>query len=444
MRWSEIQFAGMLAMVLLAVGCVSQKPTPLPAPAMVVTQSQFVGDAVSGPQRGTVIADAKKGAIVAHVLLYAATEIATDKLDPLGTGARLVLAKRDGQRMIATGEVTSIARWARSPLAQTFAAQLDVLPPKQVVKWRDQRFLLPAGITASLDALDETTHRQLRLDVSNVTKALPIESEISLSTENEQAVLRPIAVGDGSTVAIAIPFEPTGSTTKIIAAIVQFEAPPQKDDAFAAMLDQCKQAVQHESEQVEQRLADRLNNPAAKTWPAFEAAREAAKDPKTRRAAMVYLSAQAGATFSRDIYLIADDALLARLLDDVALRVAAASNDDRSTAALAWLLDLSTFQTLAKLASENQLSPQLQPVLTDFAGEAGRHPASLDEINRKLATRAELDSRLIAENTIYLDDSSPAARVRAFDWLKSHGKAPASFDPLGSPRQRRDALQASR
>ena len=131
-------------------------------------------------------------------------------------------------------------------------------------------------------------------------------------------------------------------------------------------------------------------------------------------------------------------------VNDLALRVAGFSGTDRSDAALAWLQDVSSFQITGRLLSENQLSPDLSAVLTDFAGEAGRHPASIEEINRKLSTRAELENRLITENTIYLEDNSPAARVRALDWLKSRGHAPANFDPLGTPRQRRDALQASR
>ncbi|MCS7034766.1 MAG: hypothetical protein NZ561_12355, partial [Phycisphaerae bacterium] len=49
--------------------------------------------------------------------------------------------------------------------------------------------------------------------------------------------------------------------------------------------------------------------------------------------------------------------------------------------------------------------------------------------------------RLIAENLIYLSDNSPAAQVRAYDWLRSRGRAPDSFDPLADPRSRRTALE---
>jgi hypothetical protein len=60
---------------------------------------------------------------------------------------------------------------------------------------------------------------------------------------------------------------------------------------------------------------------------------------------------------------------------------------------------------------------------------------------RAANSRASLDARLVSENLIYLEDSSPSARVRANDWLAARGRAPAGFDPLGPPRQRREALE---
>jgi hypothetical protein len=443
-RWIDLRVAGILLIVCLGVGCASQKPAPLASPRLTVNQTHYLGDAVSGPQAGKPPADPVAGAMVAHVQFYAATEIATDKLDPLGTGARLVLSPRDKEPMLATSRLTATARWGTSSAAESFATQLDVAPPKQVVKWRDTALLIPLGVTTAVDASDDPGHQSLRLLISNEPKAQPSQCEISLGSESEQVVLRALPVGNGLTVALAIPFEPTGSPAKFLAAIVSVSPPPTDHDAsFAAMVDTCNKDMQRENAAAEQRLKQRLTAQPTGTWPAFDAARQAAQDPKARRAAMVYLAAQAGADFSRNAYLVADDAALSRMLDDVAKRVAADQSSDRSDAALAWLLDCSTCQILAKSLSGNQLSPQLQTVLTDFAGEAGRNPSSMDQITRNLTSRADLDKRLLTENRIYLEDGSPAARVRAFDWLKSRGKAPNGFDPLGSPRARRDALQAS-
>ena len=63
------------------------------------------------------------------------------------------------------------------------------------------------------------------------------------------------------------------------------------------------------------------------------------------------------------------------------------------------------------------------------------------EVLKGAGSAADLRTRLLAENFIQLEDSSPAARVRACDWLAARGIAPAGYDPLGPPKARREALE---
>jgi hypothetical protein len=140
---------------------------------------------------------------------------------------------------------------------------------------------------------------------------------------------------------------------------------------------------------------------------------------------------------------VADDAALEKMLAGVAQRLTEVAPATRSDAKFAAVLEISTLQFLARLLSDNQLPPELGAVLTDYAGEAGRHAGSIEQITNKLTDRKELDVRLIVENRIYLEDNSPASRVRAYDWLKARGQEPKGFDPLASPRDRREALAAS-
>jgi hypothetical protein len=86
------------------------------------------------------------------------------------------------------------------------------------------------------------------------------------------------------------------------------------------------------------------------------------------------------------------------------------------------------------------LPPELRAILTVYAGEPSRHSGSLDDIANQSTSRQDLENRLTAENLVFLTDSSPASRVRAFDWLSARGLAPAGYDPLGSAKQRREAL----
>ena len=95
---------------------------------------------------------------------------------------------------------------------------------------------------------------------------------------------------------------------------------------------------------------------------------------------------------------------------------------------------------LIEAVTEELQTPELFAVLTEHFGEPGRHSAAVDEIMRGTSSGGELRRKLISENYIYLEDSSPSARVRAFEWLRAQKLAPAGFDPLGSPKQRRQAL----
>jgi hypothetical protein len=138
---------------------------------------------------------------------------------------------------------------------------------------------------------------------------------------------------------------------------------------------------------------------------------------------------------------VAEDSALEKLLAAIAARISAVAPADQSDSNLAWILDFTTLQTLSKMLNDNQLPPEFSSVLTSFGGEAGRHASSLDEITKNLTGPGELQTRLIAENMIYLEDSSPAARVRAFDWLKGRKREPAGYDPLAPARQRKTALE---
>src|SRR5205085_577045 len=101
----------------------------------------------------------------------------------------------------------------------------------------------------------------------------------------------------------------------------------------------------------------------------------------------------------------------------------------------------------AVLASSRLLPGALPPLADVRAGAFAVLAHATDESSRraellKAATGTkDLDNRIEAENRIALEDSAPAARVRAYDYLASRVKAPAGYDPLGAPRERRAALE---
>jgi hypothetical protein len=110
---------------------------------------------------------------------------------------------------------------------------------------------------------------------------------------------------------------------------------------------------------------------------------------------------------------------------------------------LGWLLERSALQLLADRAEEQPLPPELLSILLRHVGEPGRFTASLIDIAATCGSTAALRERLVQENLQYLEDSTAAARVRAFDWLDARGLAPAGFDPLAPLAARRAALAAA-
>jgi hypothetical protein len=83
---------------------------------------------------------------------------------------------------------------------------------------------------------------------------------------------------------------------------------------------------------------------------------------------------------------------------------------------------------------------ELASILTVRTGQAGRSSGTLEEALSNASSQQDMSNRLAAENYIFLEDSSPAARVRAYDWLTMNHLAPAGYDPLGLPQDRRAAL----
>jgi len=83
----------------------------------------------------------------------------------------------------------------------------------------------------------------------------------------------------------------------------------------------------------------------------------------------------------------------------------------------------------------------LEGVLARQAGEAGRDAATLEEVVAGANGLEDLATRLISENLLFLEDTSPSARCRAYDWLVARCRAPEGYDPLDTRTKRRAALE---
>jgi hypothetical protein len=175
-------------------------------------------------------------------------------------------------------------------------------------------------------------------------------------------------------------------------------------------------------------------------WPGLLTALDAMARPGAPRQAMLFLASETDVQVLEDLALLGDDELREELAKKVIAKIGIPARV-RTKDGLAWVLENASYELLSEQSAAGKLPPELSAVLSARAGEAGRHSGALDESLKIAANRQEFALRLIAENYIYLEDSSPASRVRAYDWLVARDRAPAGYDPLGSPRERRAALE---
>jgi hypothetical protein len=458
--------AGLLA---LACGCAGRKPEPLRPPLVGLELSHFYGSPLSGPTAAPRQVEVGDDMLPVTISMTALRTMATDRLRPLGAQAGLIIATRGGQPVLPSGKLTLAARTAAGEEAVRFEEELARTQPAQAALLVVEQTALPPGVTASLEATDlQSPYRRLRVDIcrpstgKELLVALVIEdlvepnSPLAAADEDEKPSSRNPARDQAAVQRVpqretalldGLPIEQDGLIVAIVAP-ARFSSP--SGEAVAVLVRVGPEGVAPPVEMVA-RVREDLRRSASEVasrpdtlplgreqLPGLRTALLALADPQQRRQAVVFLAEQTGATMCQDVALVADDESLQTLAAAISERTAVPPVS--SVAALGWALDSACISTLASLQSGNALPPELSSVLVLHAGEVGRRSDSLEEVLRGLDSRAGLDARLVAENTLFLEDTSPASRVRAFDWLRARNQAPEGYDPLGDARARRTAL----
>jgi hypothetical protein len=266
----------------------------------------------------------------------------------------------------------------------------------------------------------------------------------------ERALLN-LPGGDTSCTALIVPFRFDDSLSQATAIVIDISSATNKP-AHVAVLAQCIDDLKKSNAGAAAR--EKITSGEPSDWASVQACIASLGIANGRRSALVYLSSQTSAGLCQDTALVAGDDVLADLAKQIQAKMSAATAPEDS-AAIGWTLDRATLEFLDQLLNAStggtpgaapgkeppKMPDELSAVLSSYAGEPGRHASSMDEIMRGLVNRQDLENRLLAENLIFLEDSSPASRVRAFDWLSARGKAPAGFDPLGTNQSRRDSLE---
>jgi hypothetical protein len=450
----------MQGMLLVLAGCYHRPvapPQPLPVPTSLVSSDFFVGDALSGPVAGKLPANDPASAWQVHVTFLALEKIPAANFTPLGSRASLVSATGGRNAVLAVGRLTQNIQVLDLRDAVDFPALLRNANAQKIRQIASFPGSLPPGVTADFSASDPDmirdpvtaapTHRKLEVLVMHPTDpaqppriAIVVTDQVSANSpelRTEQALLD-VDSPARSLTGFVVPFRFDHAASRAVGILVSL-SPGSISAAHTA-----------ETSTVLHRIATHLRNvapdvsngqPAQAT--ALGAAIAGLNVAKSRRASLAYLADQTSAPVAADLSLEADDATLARLV-----ALAKLSADPQPAAAIGWQLDHAALTLLAKMLdaadsgnTAEKMPDELTEILTVHTGEVGRHPSSLDDVLNGVASRADLNNRLLAQNTIYLEDSSPASRVRAFDWLKSRGHAPQGFNPLDTSRQRQKELE---
>jgi hypothetical protein len=451
------RFATWWVICLLCVGCVSQRrQPPFEIHSAQAVTSHYFGTPLSGPVSGDVSRIDFSHALDVRVQWFALERFHCDRLPFLASQARLITSKLAGQAVLPTAVLTRNVRitW---PGAVEPEQYLLAVNPSRLFEIGGGRGLTVTGLTASFRAVetggagDATLGRsEPRYIEVGVTQTAPGSVQIALAVQDadssatrpdgaaefpifqrESAIVDHAFGSDPLSVLLIVPFSWSGPPNQAVAAWVTISTPKQDADFKRAVAD-CRED-----------LASKGSESTVPLWTlGLSRAMNELDDPARRRAALVYLAGQGDAEICQDVVMVADDALLEQISRAVKAQAPAAI-DDANEAQYAWILNRSAVEAMQPLLTAGTLPDDLFAVLTLHFGETGRHAAAVDDVMHGATSQRDLQDRLISENFIYLQDSAPSARVRAFEWLKARDIAPKGFDPLASPRQRRLALDAA-
>jgi hypothetical protein len=374
--------------------------------------------------------------------------------EPLAAHARLVSAERGGEPIEPRSQLASGARLLRGLPVQALRAR-ELAPVDPGV--RCHQLALPRGVTAALALRDELgqrgengedVQRELRVEVGRardgvLSLALSLE-DLAESRVDENGVaagrlarresllldleLQP----EGEPIAIVLPRAGPGPRGWLVTLALRGQASPE---ALAACVESARAA---ESGALERTTW--IDSGEARRRE-IESALRALSALERRRAALVFLAAQARAELCGDLALSGSDEVLASFAERLAAELPELSELARDGATLGWTLERGAARFLAARAAEQPLEPELAAVVLRRTGELGRSPAALAEVASRARNLPEFAASLATENRVLLEDSHPAARVRAFDWLAARGLAPQGYDPLASVEERRAALE---
>lgn len=291
------------------------------------------------------------------------------------------------------------------------------------------------------DHLGEAEQDEALSEGETPDRAKAVEAETSAQPpvlQKEAVVLVSPPSVDADQIILVFPSPFEAESTRALTAVIELSPAPAEGPELAAH----KSAFQVCRDQVARSLDQARRGPPAPrvsgaAWPGLAAVIRGLAFPVRKRQALIYLADATGARFTADATLTAPDDVIQPLGDAVLKEI----GQCRDPGGLAWILEKTTYVVLARIQKKAGLPLAMQGVLAQHAGELGRQPGFLEEVVAETKGLEAFGRRLVEENRLYLEDSSPAARTRAYDWLRARHQAPAGYNPLDPVRKRKAALE---
>lgn len=420
-------------------GCgLIHRTSPPPAQHIELSFSAYSGNALSGATTRPVnLADG----LQVHTTLLALPTDPGLVLKPLSASSRLFAQPGAGEAVVATPSLTSAVRFGDDDTARDLFNSLQEPDAHKHVGVVTSAGLLSDGVTLAFRATDGKKPVEVRLqrrsadavDLLLVTSR-PAPASGDDAAASEMTLVEALPVRTDHPLVLIVPADWKSAGVTCLAARFDFSL-PSSDPSTEEVRAQTAQLLElSRAETAALPTSLPVKNDA---WSGYDLVMRSGEAGEKRRAAMNFVAGQTGATLAHDLILVVDSPTLEALHKSV---LESMPGMNKQGVLLGWLMDYAAIRLCAERAAAGPLSPEMTSVLTMHLGEPARNPASLGDLINGVSSREELQTRVLVENMIYLEDSSPAARVRAFDFLSARGKAPAGYNPLGTPRERRDAL----
>ncbi len=479
---------------LASIGCVTPDPAPgpLPIPELVTSVRHVGGSPYFEAAHQGELSEGEAHPFLVRVDLVALEFFPEEAFEPLADQVRMISVTRDDAPLLPASRLTSGARMGSAPSRELLREALEKEEFGRQAHLTSFIAALRPGVTAVFESIDAAAsphphtwepvvrRGELRIQrpwaaeqppaepgpdirvvlaLEDLVEPLPDDVELDEGTsrppqppvlQREEILLDPRSFErtDSFVIIFASPFRQ--GEARALAAIVDIADSRFLTKTDTLFLEEALARCDTDLKGWIPLSTLPAGSPAEFSGPGIDAALARLAVPGQTRGALLFLADATDASLTRDLALAAADIhvdVAAESLLDAIDRTSAgdsAASALDNAAGLGWLIEKTIYKLLIEYARNDAMSPELEGALIRHAGELGRHPSDLDDALDRSRGLEAFGQELLQENRLFLEDFSPAARTRAFDWLAARQNAPDGFDPLAPLKARRAALEKAR